>query len=137
MTGILGSFGKFISWIATPLVAMCPLCTFTAAFIALGQVTFLFAIARVLVPILLGLILISVFSFYLSYRSHHNLYPLIAAVVGGSLLIYSNSAALVNVLYQVGGILILSSAALVDLNIRLSRQRGCEACEGTDKAHSH
>lgn len=98
---------------------MCPLCTFTAAFIALGQVSFLFAIARILVPILIGLILISVFSFYLSYRTHHNPYPIIAAVVGGSLLVYSNSVALVNVLYQMAGILILSSAALVDLNIRL------------------
>lgn len=119
MKRILRGLSKFISWIATPLVAMCPLCTFTAAFIALGQVSFLFAIARILVPILIGLILISVFSFYLSYRTHHNPYPIIAAVVGGSLLVYSNSVALVNVLYQMAGILILSSAALVDLNIRL------------------
>lgn len=137
MKEIFDSFGKFISWIATPLVAMCPLCTFTAAFIALGQVSFLFAIARVLVPILIGLILVSVFSFYLSYRSHHNLYPIIAAVIGGSLIVYSNSVALANVLYQMAGILILSSAALVDLNIRLSRRQDCEACEGIGRVHSH
>lgn len=137
MKGILESFGKFISWIATPLVAMCPLCTFTAAFIALGQVSFLFAIARVLVPILIGLILISVFSFYLSYRSHHNRYPIIAAIVGGGLIVYSNSVALVSVLYQIAGILILSSAALVDLNIRLFRRENCKSCEGISKVHSH
>ena len=122
MKGIISSLGKFISWIATPLVAMCPLCTFTAAFVALGQISFLFAIARVLVPILIVLILVSVFSFYLSYRSHHNPYPIIAAIIGGGLIVYSNSVALANVLYQMAGILILSSAALVDLNIRLSRR---------------
>ena len=113
----------FISWIATPLVSICPLCTFTAAFIALGQVSFLFAIARVLIPILFVLISISVFSFYLSYRSHRNPYPFLAAVFGGAILIYGNLAFGASIFFQMIGILLLSSAALVDLNIRLSNEK--------------
>lgn len=137
MKNLFKSLGNFTSWVATPLVAMCPLCTFTAAFIALGQVSFLFVIAKVLIPILIVLVLISVFSFYLSFRSHHNPYPLLAAVVGGSFLIYSNLAFGASILFQVTGTLLLSTAALVDLNIRLSRKVSCRACLGEGQNHSH
>src|SRR3990172_10011972 len=108
--------GDFVSWIATPLVAMCPLCTFTAVFIAFGQVSFLFALAKILIPILIGLISISILSFYLSYRSHKNIYPLILSVLGGAGVIYANLASGVSILFLVMGILFLSSAALIDLN---------------------
>lgn len=129
--------GNFVSWIATPLVAMCPLCTFTAAFIAVGQVSFLFALAKVLTPILIGLISISVLSFYLSYRGHHNIYPLVLSITGGTGVIYANTAPGVSILFLVMGILFLSSAALIDLNIKLNRRENCEACQGKATVHIH
>lgn|SRR3990167_10654162 len=129
--------GNFVSWIATPLVAMCPLCTFTAAFIAVGQVSFLFALAKVLTPILVVLILISVLSFYLSYRSHQNIYPLAFSILGGAGVIYANIASGVSILFLVMGILFLSSAALIDLNLRMSRRERCEACQGKVSLHTH
>lgn len=137
MNKIFKSSGNLISWIATPLVAMCPLCVFTAAFIALGQISFLFAIARLLVPILVVLISISLLSFYLSFRSHRNPYPLVLSVIGGVSLIYSNVAFGASILIQVLGIVLLSAAALIDLNLRLNKRRDCEACQGISKAHTH
>jgi len=137
MKNLSSGFGSFISWIATPLVAMCPLCTFTAAFIALGQVSFLFSLAKVLTPILIGLISISVLSFYLSYRSHKNIYPFILSVLGGSSVVYANVAYAPTILFQVFGILFLSSAALIDLNLRMSRREKCEACQGKASLHTH
>ena|SRR3990172_1082965 len=136
MKNFLG-LGNFVSWIATPLVAMCPLCTFTAVFLALGQVSFLFALAKVLTPILIILISISVLSFYLSFRSHKNIYPLILSILGGTSVTYANVAYGVSILFLVTGILFLSSAALIDLNLRLSRRENCEACLGKSKSHSH
>ena len=129
--------GNFVSWIATPLVVMCPLCTFTAAFIAVGQVSFLFSLARVLTPIVIGLISISILSFYLSYRSHRNIYPLVLSISGGAGVIYANTALGVSILFLVMGILFLSSAALIDLNLRLSRREKCEACQGKTTLHIH
>lgn len=136
MKKALSGIGNFLSWIATPLVVMCPLCTFTAAFIALGQVSFLFAVAKVLVPIIIILVTISVFSFFLSYRSHRNRYPLILSLIGGSSLIYANLST-GNVLFQMIGILFLSGAALIDLNLRLNRRQNCAACNGRGLEHSH
>lgn len=137
MKNPFSSLGKFISWIATPLVAMCPLCTFTAVFIALGQVSFLFTLAKVLTPILIGLISISVLSFYLSYRSHKNIYPLLLSILGGTSVIYANVAYGVSIVFLVTGILFLSSAALIDLNLRLSRRENCEGCLGGSSSHNH
>ena len=137
MRNLLENLRHIISWIATPLIAMCPLCIFTAAFIAIGQVSFLFALARVLTPILIGLISISILSFYLSYRSHKNIYPLILSILGGTSVTYTNIAYGVSILFLVTGILFLSSAALIDLNLRLSRRENCEACLGKSKSHSH
>ena len=121
MRNLLENLRHIISWIATPLIAMCPLCIFTAAFIAIGQVSFLFALARVLTPILIGLISISILSFYLSYRSHKNIYPLVLSIPGGIGVIYANIAPGVSILFLVTGILFLSSAALIDLNLRTSQ----------------
>lgn len=129
--------GNFISWIATPLVAICPLCTFTAAFIALGQVSFLFALARVLIPILIVLISISILSFYLSYRSHRNILPLLLSIIGGFSLVYANLVFGVSVILQIVGILFLSSASLIDLNLRLNKRESCNACIGQTSAHTH
>lgn len=137
MNKILKSLGNLMSWIATPLVAMCPLCTFTAAFIALGQVSFLFAIAKVLAPILIFLISISIFSFYLSYRHHHNRYPFLLSLIGGSSLIYANLTYSGNVLFQIVGILLLSTAALIDLNLRFNKTEECVACQGKSTIHTH
>src|SRR3990167_83260 len=129
--------GNFVSWIATPLVAMCPLCTFTAAFIAVGQVSFLFAIAKVLTPILVVLISISILSFYLSVRSHKNLYTLDLSILGGIGVIYGNIVPEASIFFQVFGILFLSSAALIDLNLRMSRREKCEACQSGVGTHIH
>src|SRR3989344_1328442 len=130
MKSLLLNLRNFLSWIAAPLIAMCPLCTFTAVFIAFGQVSFLFTLARVLTPILITLILISVLSFYLSYKSHKNLYPFILSITGGAAVIYANVAIAPTILFQVFGILFSSSAALIDLNLRMSRREKCEACQG-------
>lgn len=133
----LSVVGNFLSWIATPLVAMCPLCVFTAAFIALGQVSFLFAIAKILTPLLIILISVSVLSFYLSYRTHKNPYPIFLSSVGGASLIYANISYSGNVLFQMVGILFLSAAALIDLNLRLNKREKCEACRGSSSVHAH
>src|SRR3972149_8994499 len=130
MRNLLENLRHIVSWIATPLVVMCPLCTFTAAFIAVGQVSFLFTLARVLTPILITLILISVLSFYLGFRIHRDPLPVVLAVFGGAFIIYANVGYLVNIFFQVFGILLLSSAALIDLNLRLSKREDCEACQG-------
>ena len=137
MRNLLENLRHIVSWIATPLVVMCPLCTFTAAFIAVGQVSFLFALARILTPILITLILISVLSFYLSYRSHKNLYPFIFSLIGGAGVIYANVTVAPTILFQVFGILLLSTAALIDLNLRFGRRESCEACQGNGSLHSH
>ena len=137
MKSLLLNLRNFLSWIATPLVVMCPLCTFTAAFIALGQVSFLFALAKVLTPILIGLISISVLSFYLSYRSHKNLYPFVFSLIGGAGVIYANVTVAPTILFQVFGILLLSTAALIDLNLRFSRRENCGACQGKIGTHTH
>ena len=137
MKSFLLNLRDFLSWIATPLVAMCPLCTFTAAFIAVGQVSFLFSLAKVLTPILIGLISISVLSFYLSYRSHKNIYPLVLSILGGAGVIYANTALGVSILFLVTGILLLSSAALIDLNLRMNRREKCEACQSGVGTHIH
>ncbi|MDP2721025.1 MAG: hypothetical protein Q8O75_03740 [bacterium] len=137
MKNLSSGFGNFLSWIATPLVVMCPLCIFTAAFIAVGQVSFLFALARILTPILITLILISILSFYLSYKSHKNLYPFAFSLIGGAGVIYANVAVAPTILFQVFGILLLGTAALIDLNLRLSKREDCEACQGNGSLHSH
>ena len=137
MRNWLENLRHIVSWIATPLVVMCPLCTFTAAFIALGQVSFLFALAKVLTPILIGLISISVLSFYLSYRSHKNLYPFVFSLIGGAGVIYANVTVAPTILFQVFGILLLSTAALIDLNLRFSRRENCGACQGKIGTHTH
>ena len=137
MKNLSYGFGNFLSWIATPLVAMCPLCTFTAVFIAIGQVSFLFALAKVLLPILASLIFISVLSFYLGFRIHRNPLPVVLAVFGGAFIIYANVGYLVSIFFQVFGILLLSSAALIDLNLRLSKREDCEACQGKIGTHTH
>src|SRR3989344_1450162 len=137
MKSLLLNLRNFLSWIATPLVVMCPLCIFTAVFIAFGQVSFLFALARILTPILITLILISVLSFYLSYRSHKNLYPFIFSLIGGAGIIYGNVAVAKTILFQVIGILLLSGAALIDLNLRLGGRENCAACQGKIRTHTH
>ena len=137
MRNLLENLRHIVSWIATPLVVMCPLCTFTAAFIAVGQVSFLFALARILTPILITLILISVLSFYLSYRSHKNLYPFVFSLIGGAGVIYANVAVAPTILFQVFGILLLSTAALIDSNLRLSKREKCGACLGKAGLHIH
>src|SRR3989337_831114 len=115
MKSLLLNLRNFLSWIAAPLIAMCPLCTFTAVFIAFGQVSFLFTLARVLTPILITLILVSVLSFYLGFRIHRSPLPVVLAVFGGAFIIYANVGYLVSIFFQVFGILLLSSAALIDL----------------------
>lgn len=137
MKSLLSFARNIISWFATPLIVICPLCTFTAAFIALGQVSFLFTIAKVLAPIIVVLVTISVFSFFLSYRSHRNLYPLALSLIGGVSLIYANLSYTGNVLFQMVGILALSGAALIDLNLRLNKREKCTACVGKTSVHTH
>lgn len=119
---IMHSAGKFISFISGPFIAFCPLCHFGAVILTAGQSTFLLAFAKILGPLILVLLAISIFSFYITYSQlHHNRLPLVFAILGAGGIIYidyiNNFA---HPFFFIFGIISFLLATLIDFNLRFS-----------------
>lgn len=122
---IMYSAGKFISFISGPFIAFCPLCHFGAIILTAGQPTFLLAFAKILGPLILILLAISIFSFYVTFTQiHHNRLPLIFAILGASGIIYidyiNNFA---HPFFFIFGIILFLFATLIDFNLRFASRQ--------------
>lgn len=117
---VLHSAGKFISFISGPFIAFCPLCHFGAVILTAGQTTFLLAFAKILGPLILALLAISIISFYVTYSQvHHNRLPLIFAILGAGGIIYINYINnLAHPFFFIFGIILFLFATLIDFNLR-------------------
>lgn len=120
---IVHSVGKFIAFISGLFIAFCPLCHFGAVILTAGQSTFLLAFAKILGPLILILLAISIFSFYITYSQlHHNRLPLVFAILGASGIIYidyiNNFA---HPFFFIFGIILFLFAALIDFNLRFTK----------------
>lgn len=133
---IANSVGKTVSFISGPFIAFCPLCQWGAVILTAGQGTFFLAFAKILGPLILFMLFISVISFYFTYtKVHHNRLPLVLAILGSSGIIYINYINnLGNPFFLILGLLFLTLAAGIDFNLRFSTkgvaQRGCDIPSG-------
>lgn len=129
---VANSIGKTISFISGPFIAFCPLCHWGPILLTAGQGTFFLAFAKILGPLILVMLFISVISFYFTFaKVHHNRLPLILAILGSSGIIYINHINnLANPFFLIFGLLFLTLAAGIDFNLRFSTkgviQRGCD-----------
>lgn len=119
---IVHSAGKFIAFISGPFITFCPLCHFGAVILTAGQGTFLFAFAKIIGPLILLLLAISIFSFYVTYSQiHHNRLPLIFATLGASGIIYIDYINnLAHPFFFFFGIILFLLATLIDFNLRFT-----------------
>lgn len=122
---VFSSFGKFISTITGPFIAVCPVCHWAPVIITAGQSTFLLAYARILRPLVIIIIVVSLLSFYLTYAEiHHNKLPLIFATLGALGIVYINYINnFGNVIFLFLGLVFFTTASLTDMNLRFYTRR--------------
>lgn len=125
MKTVTKSIGKTVSFLSGPFLAFCPACNIAPLVTSVGQSTFLVAYAKILGPVTVVLIIISLFSFYYTYkRVHHNIFPFIFALIGGLSYVYINFIdKFGSTFFMFFGLLFLIIASAIDFNLRFSPQR--------------
>lgn len=110
------------------LALVCLPCILAPLLISVGLSSILVFLGRWLTPALLVLVGISLIGFFLSFRMHKNILPLVLAVVAGGLLYYSRY---VNYNQRLGYLAaaLLVAAVVADFFIRRRYKAYCEDCE--------
>jgi len=119
------SIGRTLSFLSGPFLVFCPLCHWAPVIATAGQSTFLIAYAKILGPLTVILLVISLFSFYYTYaKVHHNILPLILASLGSIGYAYINYLnPLGSTFFLFFGLLFLILASGIDFNLRFSSER--------------
>lgn len=122
---------KFLSNFPAPLAlilgALCPLCLAGPLILGGGLGLILLVTTHWMGPLLLILISLSLVGFYLSFRIHKNLFPLLLTLLAGGLMYhfrYQNFN--LNLIYTGGLLMILAMG--YDFWLR-NKAKSCLACE--------
>lgn len=115
--------------LAIVIGVLCPLCILAPLLLTAGLGSVLALVAPWFAPVLLLLVGISLMGFFLSYRTHKNLLPLILTIVAGGLMYYGRYINYNNIAAYLGGGLLIVAIGF-DWWIRRNNKE-CKDCKVT------
>lgn len=110
------------------LALVCLPCILAPLLISVGLSSILVFLGQWLTPFLLMLVGISLIGFFLSFRMHKNVLPLMLAILAGVLLYYSRYVSYNQRLSYLAAALLVT-AVIADFFLRRRYKAYCEDCE--------
>lgn len=110
---------------------LCLPCLAAPLLITVGLSSILVFLGSWFTPILLALVAVSLVGFFLSFRMHHNLLPMILAIIAGIVLFYGRiiSTNPYNQTPDYIGTGLIIAAVAADWYSRRQYKKTCEVCE--------
>ena len=128
MKSLKTTLGKSLPFVTAVWAAFCPICYIAPLLIGVGAGSTLVFTALIGEKLLIVFIVISLLGFYLSYRTHKNLFPIALGIVAGILMYYGRYINYNLNLSYIGSVGIIG-AAIMDIFLKRRHKDDCESCK--------